>query len=129
MTEPNPHRPTDSELEILQVIWNSGPSSVRQVNEELNKRKRTGYTTTLKLMQIMHEKGFLAREEKGRKHVYTAELREDETRRMLLDRLVDTAFGGSSMQLVMQALGRHRSTPEELEELKNLIRKLEEEGK
>lgn len=129
MSESHPLKPTDSELEILQVIWNSGPSSVRQVNDELNKRRRTGYTTTLKIMQIMHEKGFLAREEKGRMHVYTAAVREDETRKLLLDRFVETAFGGSAMQLVMQALGRHRSTSEELEELKNLIRKMEEDGK
>ena len=122
-----PLRPTDSELEILGIIWKLGPSSVRRINEELNTRKRVGYTTTLKIMQIMHEKGLLVREEKGRKHIYMTAIKEEETRRILLDRLVKSAFGGSAMQLVMQALGKHRTTPEELEELKELIRKLEEE--
>jgi BlaI family penicillinase repressor len=128
MTGVSPLRPTDSELDILRIIWQNGPCSVRQVNDELNRRKRTGYTTTLKLMQIMHEKEFLIREEKGRMHVYTAAIRKEETQNILLDRIVEKAFGGSAMQLVMQALGSHRSTPEELEKLKELIRKLEEEG-
>ena len=122
-------KPTDSELEILRIIWEHGPSSVRFVNDELNGARKVGYTTTLKLMQIMIEKGLLVREEKGRMHIYNAAIREEDTKKLLLDRFVETAFGGSAMQLVMQALGKHRSTPEELEELKKLIRKIEDEQK
>jgi predicted transcriptional regulator len=119
-------KPTDSEIEILRIIWDNGPSSVRQVNEVLKQKKQVGYTTTLKLMQIMIEKGLLDREEKGRIHIYRAAIREDDAKKLLVDRFVETAFGGSAMQLVMQALGKHKATPEELEELKKLIKKLEE---
>ncbi len=120
-------RPTDSELEILRIIWEDGPCSVRQVNEKLNLKRKVGYTTTLKLMQIMHEKKLLNRKEKGRMHIYSAAIREEDTQKLLLERFVESAFGGSAMQLVMQALGKHRATPEELEKLKELIRKIEEE--
>jgi predicted transcriptional regulator len=120
-------KPTDSELEILRIIWQLGPSSVRQVNDVLNEKRKVGYTTTLKLMQIMHEKGLLGREEKGRMHVYMAAIKENETQALLLDRFVESAFGGSAMNLVMQALGKHHTTPEELEKLKDLIKKLEKE--
>lgn len=122
-------KPTDSELEILSVIWKHGPSSVRFVNEELKKEKEVGYTTTLKIMQIMNEKGLLDREEQGRMHIYRAVVQEDEAKRQLLDRFVDTAFGGSAMQLVMQALGKHNTTPEELKELRKLIDEIEKEQK
>jgi BlaI family penicillinase repressor len=122
-------KPTDAELEILQVIWHHGPVSVRFVNDHLNLKKHVGYTTTLKLMQIMTEKGLLFRSEKGRKHIYDAVMLEKETKRLLLDKFVQTAFGGSAMDLVMQALGNHRTTPEELDELKALISKIEKENK
>ncbi len=122
-------KPTDSELEILQIIWLHGPASVRFVNDELNRNKLVGYTTTLKLMQIMIEKGLLKRAEKGRKHIYTAVLKEKETKNLLLDKFVKTAFGGSAMDLVMQALGNHQTTPDELEELKALIEKMESDKK
>ena len=122
-------QPTHSELEILQIIWQHGPSSVRFINEELNRRKHVGYTTTLKIMQIMTEKGLLEREEEGRKHIYSAVIQEQETRNLLLGRFLDTTFQGSAMKLVMQALGNHKASPEEIEELKALIEKLEKEQK
>ncbi|KPL12758.1 MAG: transcriptional regulator [Bacteroides sp. SM1_62] len=122
-------KPTDSELEILQVIWFHGPASVRFVNDELNRNKQVGYTTTLKLMQIMTEKGLLKRSEKGRKHIYDTVLKEKEAKTLLLDKFVKTAFGGSAMDLVMQALGNHQTTPDELEELKALINKIERDNK
>jgi predicted transcriptional regulator len=122
-------KPTDSELEILRIIWYRGPSTVRDINDELNEKRDVGYTTTLKLMQIMLEKGLLEREEDGRQHIYRSAIREEETKKLLLDRFVENAFGGSAMQLVMQALGKHKASPEELEELKKLIRKLEQERK
>ena len=120
-------KPTDSELDILRIIWENGPSSVRLVNERLNLEKKTGYTTTLKLMQIMTEKGLLSREEKGRMHIYNAVLEEAETQKQLLERFVDSAFGGSAMQLVMQALGKHKASPEELRKLRELIDKIEKQ--
>ena len=128
MQNTSPMKPTDSELEILQVIWLHGPVSVRFVNDELNRKKNVGYTTTLKLMQIMTEKGLLKRSEKGRKHIYNVVLKEKEAKSLLLDKFVKTAFGGSAMDLVMQALGNHQSTPDELEELKALIDKIEKDN-
>ena len=122
-------KPTDSEIEILKIIWENGPSSVRHVNDELNHKKKVGYTTTLKLMQIMIEKGLLEREEQGRIHIYRAAIREEDTKKLLIDRFVETAFGGSAMQLVMEALGKHQTTPEELKELKELISKIEKDQK
>ncbi|RYF66869.1 MAG: BlaI/MecI/CopY family transcriptional regulator [Cytophagaceae bacterium] len=121
-------KPTESELEILQVLWAKGPSTVRQVNEHLSQTRDIGYTTTLKLMQIMHEKGLLSRTEEGRYHVYQALIGEEETQQHLLDRFVDTAFRGSSMKLVMQALGNSKATPQELEELQKLINHLNPEN-
>jgi predicted transcriptional regulator len=121
-------KPTNAELEILQVIWLHGPVSVRFVNDALNRKKQVGYTTTLKLMQIMTEKGLLKRSEKGRKHIYNVVLKEKEAKSLLLDKFVKTAFGGSAMDLVMQALGNHQTTPDELEELKALIDKIEKDN-
>ena len=121
-------KPTNAELEILQVIWLHGPVSVRFVNDELNREKQVGYTTTLKLMQIMTEKGLLKRSEKGRKHIYNVVIKEKEAKSLLLDKFVKTAFGGSAMDLVMQALGNHQTTPDELEELKALIDKIEKDN-
>ncbi len=124
----SPLKPTDSELEILQVIWLHGPVSVRFINDELNRKKQVGYTTTLKHMQIMTEKGLLMRTEEGRKHIYNVVLKEKETKNLLLDKFVKTAFGGSAMDLVMQALGNHQTTADELEDLKALIDKIEREN-
>ena len=118
-------RPTEAELEILSVLWRFGPSTVRTVNECLNEKKDVGYTTTLKFMQIMMEKGLLSREEQGRLHVYSPVVREEEVQEKLVDRLLETAFGGSAKKLVMQALGNHDASADELREIKALIRKLE----
>ena len=118
-------KPTESELEILQVLWAHGPSTVRFINDKLNEKKETGYTTTLKIMQIMTAKGMLVREEDGRTHIYKPAAKEEETQQQLLDRFLDTTFRGSAARLVMQALGNAKPSKKELEEIKELIRKME----
>lgn len=118
-------KPTDSELEILHYLWKEGPSTVRQVHEYLAATKEAGYTTTLKLMQIMHEKGLLQRSEEGRSHIYTAGVSEEETQQTLLDRFVETTFRGSAARLVMQALGNHKASQEELDEIRKLLNDIE----
>ncbi|MCB0662721.1 MAG: BlaI/MecI/CopY family transcriptional regulator [Saprospiraceae bacterium] len=118
-------RPTDSELEILQVLWENGPQSVRFVNELLNEEREVGYTTTLKIMQIMFEKGLVDRDDSSRTHIYRAKVKEEEIQKDLLDKFVDTAFRGSAAQLVMSALGNGKASREELDEIKMLIEKLE----
>ena len=127
MSSSLPPKPTDTELEILGIIWKMGPCSVREVNQEQNAIKDVGYTTTLKIMQIMYEKGLLDRREQGRMHIYHAVVTEEATRLQLLDRFVETAFGGSAMKLVMQALGNTEASSLELDELKKLIQKIEKE--
>ena len=122
----NEIKPTESELEILQVLWRLGKASVRQVHDELAKNKDVGYTTTLKLLQIMHEKHLVARTEEGRYHVYEAIVSEHETQQNLLNRFVDATFGGSAMKMVMQALGNHKASKEELDEIRNLPDEIEE---
>ena len=119
--------PTESELQILQILWEKGPSTVRTVNEEMNKEKETGYTTTLKLMQIMTEKELVSRDTSQRTHVYAANITEHDTQKDLLDSFVATTFKGSAMSMVMQALGNHRASKEELDAIKQLISKLEKE--
>jgi predicted transcriptional regulator len=114
-------RPTDTELAILRVLWARGPSTVRQVHEVLSHGRDTGYTTTLKLMQIMGDKGLVTRDESARTHVYTARLSQDQTQRQLVSDLMDRAFGGSATALVMQALSAHPATTEELDEIRQLI--------
>jgi BlaI family transcriptional regulator, penicillinase repressor len=121
-------RPTDAELEILQVLWEHGPSTVRQVNERMNLDKKVGYTTTLKLLQIMTEKGITLRDQVERIHIYSPAVEMSETRSQLLDRFVDTAFGGSAMSLVMQALGNHKASNEEMTQIKEILMKMEEEN-
>uniref|UniRef100_UPI004047DA07 BlaI/MecI/CopY family transcriptional regulator n=2 Tax=Roseivirga sp. TaxID=1964215 RepID=UPI004047DA07 len=119
------NKPTASELEILGVLWNKGAATVREVNEELNQEREIGYTTTLKLMQIMAQKGLVARDESSRTHVYKALIDRNEVQATLLNRLVDSAFSGSASSLVMQALGQGKTSKSELEEIKKLIEKLE----
>lgn len=114
-------KPTDSELAILQVLWQHGPSTVRQVYEHLSQGRDLGYTTALKLMQIMHEKGLLSRTEEGRSHVYSSLLTEADAQRDLLNRFVDTAFRGSALKLVMQALGDGKASKAELDEVRRLL--------
>ena len=121
-------KPTDAELEILQTLWKEGPSTVRSVNEKLNEKREIGYTTTLKMMQLMTDKGILTRDESNRTHIYTAKISEESIQKNLLDRLMETAFGGSAMKLVMQALGNKKTSKEELEQIKNLINKIEKGG-
>jgi BlaI family transcriptional regulator, penicillinase repressor len=121
-------RTTDSELEILEILWETGTATVRQVNEELeHKGKNVGYTTTLKMMQIMTEKGLLDREMDGRTHVYRPLIQAGAARNAMIDRVANAAFGGSAMRLVLQALGNHKATPEELSEIKALIDSLEKD--
>lgn len=119
-------KPTEAELEILQVLWQEGPSSVRYVHEALSAGREVGYTTTLKLMQIMAEKGLVRRNTDARSHIYEAAIPEQEIQQQLLQRFVDTAFRGSAMNLVMQALGHHRAGSEELDQIKALIQEIEQ---
>jgi predicted transcriptional regulator len=118
-------RPTDAELAILRVLWENGPATVRQVHEALASRE-TGYTTTLKLMQIMADKGLVTRDESQRTHVYAARLPRNETQQQLVTDLVDRAFGGSAAALVLQALSAHPASAEELAEIQKLIAKYKE---
>jgi BlaI family transcriptional regulator, penicillinase repressor len=120
-----PPRPTDAELAILRVLWRRGPSSVRQVMDALNRQQPTGYTTVLKMLQIMTEKGLVEREEEGRLHVYEPIQTESETQRQLLGDLLDRAFNGSARQLVLQALATKPASPEELAEIRRLLDQLE----
>lgn len=114
-------KPTEGELAILQVLWQKGPSTVRQVHESLESAKPTGYTTTLKLMQIMSEKGLVARELSSRTHTYSAKLPQAQTQRQFVSDMIAKVFGGSSAQLVMHALSSHSASKEELAEIKQLI--------
>ncbi|MEO7193165.1 MAG: BlaI/MecI/CopY family transcriptional regulator [Vicinamibacterales bacterium] len=116
-----PAQPTNSELAILRVLWERGPSTVRHVHEALASRE-TGYTTTLKLMQIMAEKGLVKRDEGARTHIYTARFGRDQTQRQLVSDLVHRAFEGSATALVMHALSAHPITEQELAEIQDLIR-------
>ena len=118
-------KPTEGELEILQVIWANGPSTVRFVNDQMSKDKRVGYTTTLKLMQIMAEKGLLKRDTSGKTHIYKAAVSQQKTQQQLIDKLMTTAFGGSAMKLVMQALGNKKSTKDEIDEIRAFLDQLE----
>jgi len=113
-------RPTDAELAILRVLWERGPVTVRQVHEALADRE-TGYTTTLKLMQIMADKGLVTRDESARTHVYAARVSQQQTQRQLVNDLVDRAFGGSAAELVLRALSDARTSAEELREIRKLI--------
>ena len=120
-------RPTDAELAILNVLWERGPSTVRDVHDSLSSTQATGSTTILKLMQIMTDKGLVVRDESQRAHVYEASYSEQRTQRQLLADLVDRAFGGSSAKLVMQALSGRKASSEELGALRELLDRLEGE--
>ncbi|MBT3210107.1 MAG: BlaI/MecI/CopY family transcriptional regulator [Bacteroidetes bacterium] len=120
-------KPTESELEILQILWKCGASSVRFVNDELNKNKQVGYTTSLKIMQIMADKNLVSRIKDGRTHIYSAAIEQKDTQNQLLKKLVDGVFAGSAKNLVMQALGNHEASKSELEEIRKFINDLEEE--
>jgi len=123
-------RPTDAELAILSVLWERGPSSVRDVHDSLSSEQTTGYTTVLKLLQIMTEKGLVVRDESQRAHIYEARYSEQRTQRQLLTDLMERAFGGSSAKLVMQALASSkRTSAEELEAIREMLDRLEGEKK
>lgn len=118
--------PTKSELEILQVLWQYGPSTVRFVNDILNEQKRAvQYTSTLKLMQIMAEKKMLNRDVTNMKHIYIAALEEQKTKGFLLNRFVDSMFNGSASNLMLQLLGNKKSSPQEIEEIKKILEQLD----
>ena len=119
--EPELPRPTDAELSILRVIWARGPSTVREVHDDLSRERPTGYTTILKLLQIMTEKGLVTRDESTRSHVYTPRLSQDATQQQLVADLVHRAFGGSAAQLVMQALASSPASADELREIRKLL--------
>lgn len=125
MSPPKLPRPTDAELAILGVLWSRGPSTVREVHELLQAETGTGYTTVLKLMQIMAEKGLVDRDESQRAHVYRPRVSEDRTQHQLVSDLARRAFGGSATRLAMQALSTQKSTPEELAELRRMLDALE----
>jgi len=117
-------KPTDAELEILQVLWQHGPVTVRLVNEQLNQQREVGYTTTLKWMQLMLEKGLVVRDDTQWPHVYRAAVREEETQAHLLTQLAKSAFGGSGLKLMLRALGLGQNTREELDQIKALLNDL-----
>lgn len=119
--------PTKSELEILQVLWEIGPSTVREVNNELLKQKDVNYTTTLKLMQIMADKGILTRDESQMKHIYHVAEAEEKTKDHLLNRFVDTMYQGSTGKLVMQLLGNKKTSKADLQQIRDLLNKLEKD--
>ncbi|MEL7339701.1 MAG: BlaI/MecI/CopY family transcriptional regulator [Bacteroidota bacterium] len=120
-------KPTNGELEILRLLWQDSPATVRQINDRLNARreagqKEIGYTTTLKLMQIMHDKkDMLSRTREGKTHLYSPKISESDTQQVLVDRLLETAFQGSAMKLVMKALGSSQSSPQELDEIRRYL--------
>jgi BlaI family transcriptional regulator, penicillinase repressor len=120
-------KPTESELEILQILWTKGLATVREVHEDLASTKDVGYTTTLKLMQIMHEKGLVKRDDSMRTHVYQAAVNKERTQKHLLGKMIDSLFGGSPTQLVIQALGEHKASPEELEKIQVLLNELKQQ--
>jgi BlaI family transcriptional regulator, penicillinase repressor len=124
MDRPIP-RPTDAELSILRVLWERGPSTVREVHDALSTTQATGYTTILKLMQIMTEKELVVRDESQRAHVYETRHSEQRTQRQILADVVERAFGGSPAKLVMQALSGRKASPAEINEIRELLDKLE----
>jgi predicted transcriptional regulator len=121
MSRPVLPRPTDAELAILRVLWDRGPSTVRQVHDVLARDRQAAYTTALKLLQIMTEKGLVERDERDRTHIYRARVGEEQTQRQLVRDLADRAFGGSAMKLVMQVLATRRASPEELRDIRKAI--------
>ena len=121
-------KPTDSELEILQVLWQRESATVREVHEELTQIKESGSTTTLQLMQIMFEKGLLLRNDSSRTHIYKPNVSREDTQKNLVNKMVDAVFSGSRTHLVMQALGNHTPSKEELHEIELLIQKFKNQN-
>lgn len=123
-----PIKTTEKELEILQIVWEKGSASVKDIHEALGGDEANGYTTILKFMQIMHEKGLVKREKIGKLHLYSAVPSLENTRQQLLDKMINTVFQGSAAQLVMSALGNNTSSKEELDEIKAYLEKLVQDG-
>jgi len=123
-----PPRPTPAELEILRLLWENGPSTVREIQERMEQQRPTGYTTALKLLQIMTDKGLVRRDETARAHVYAAGAPEDQTQRQLVRDLLDRAFGGSATQLVMHALSARKTSRAELKRIREMLDRLEGGG-
>ena len=120
-------KPTESELEILRVLWDKGHATVREVHEILCEHKDAGYTTTLKLMQIMFEKGIVKRDDSSKTHIYRANITRENTQQQFVGKMIHSLFGGSSTQLVMQALGNHVPNQEELAEIQKLLDNLKKQ--
>lgn len=123
---PTEIKPTESELEILQIMWSKGQCTVRDVHEELEKTKDAGYTTTLKLMQIMFEKGLVSRDSSEKTHKYTALFTREQAQKTALDKIIATVFKGSASDLVMQALGQHQTSKEEIDAIKKYLEQFEQ---
>ena len=121
------YKPTEGELEILQVLWSKGKASVRDVHEIILQSKEAGYTTTLKLMQIMHEKGLVKRDDSSKVHIYEAKVSREKTQNQFVGKMISTLFGGSTTKLVMQALGNHVPNKEELDEIQQLLNNLKKQ--
>jgi len=124
MTEAQNIKPTESELEILQILWKKGNCTVREVHEILEKNKDAGYTTTLKLMQIMAEKGLVARDTSSKTHIYSALINQHKTQQHLVNKMIDNVFNGSAARLVMQALGNHSASKDEIDSIKKYLDEL-----
>jgi len=123
-----PSKPHESEMEILQVLWEQGPSTVRDVHEILSEKKESGYTTTLKLMQIMNEKGLLTRNNEAKSHVYSAAVKKQSIQKQVVSKMIENLFRGSSANLVMHALGNHRASKEEIREIKKYLDEIEKKA-
>lgn len=121
--------PTRSELEILQVLWAEGPATVRTVNDRLNEHREVNYTSTLKLMQIMTDKGLLTRDESQMKHIYHVVEKEEKTKSILLEKFIDTMYNGSAAELMMQLMGNKKTSREDLKAVKALLDKLDSKEK
>lgn len=119
------NKPTESELEILSILWEKENATVREVHDIVQKTKDVGYTTTLKLMQIMNEKGLVTRNVTSKTHIYTPTLKREKAQEQFVGKIIQTLFSGSTSQLVLQALGKHKPTDSDLAEIKTMIQKLE----
>ncbi len=125
MSKDQNNQPTASELAVLQLLWERGPLAVKDIHATLSQDRDVVYTTVLKTMQVMFERGYLTRESQGRKHIYAAAIAQQDTQNSLLDTFIDRTFGGSAKELAMRALGNYKTTKEDIDELKALIDKLE----
>ena len=124
MTILKSNKPTDSELEILQILWQKQQATVRDVHEAINKYKESGYTTTLKLMQIMHEKGLVTRDSSSKTHIYQPAVTKEKTQHLFVTKMIDTLFAGSKLDFVMQALGNQKTSTKELNEIREYLNKI-----